>query len=409
MTTSTIKNESQSLTPMQQFQLFQQQQQEQEEEEEKELQDQLIREERERELKLKEREEKRKKFGSENKQDPSETEIESDFNLPEEYNEEEDEEEENEEANLKLNQLCELQQKRIESLEKVNKDLFEKLNKSEKLLESLTQENLSLKVNIKSFESLSTIVNSVSTPLSSEDSPPPNEIETQKQQINYLQQQLFSLTQQLQKQEEKIQEQEEDNKVKRYLEKENFQKQLKYWTQLANSRAEQIKQLKDDLSSEAEQGGKIAAKTAMLSKDLSSSLARQSALEVALSRKEEIIKQFKSPKSRHQILSKALRQVDELVELVKESERMEQRYEDQSLLLKKEIRELQRAQKREGANLEYLKNIIITYMSSSDQLNEENVLPVISLLLQFDRDEVERVKRAINERKKSWITKMVYG
>jgi hypothetical protein len=41
-------------------------------------------------------------------------------------------------------------------------------------------------------------------------------------------------------------------------------------------------------------------------------------------------------------------------------------HELQENVLKKEIREMERRTKREGANLEYLKNVVIKYMAGGD-------------------------------------------
>eukprot|EP00002_Diphylleia_rotans_P011616 TRINITY_DN2290_c0_g2_i2.p1 TRINITY_DN2290_c0_g2~~TRINITY_DN2290_c0_g2_i2.p1 ORF type:complete len:1694 (+),score=387.62 TRINITY_DN2290_c0_g2_i2:103-5082(+) len=57
--------------------------------------------------------------------------------------------------------------------------------------------------------------------------------------------------------------------------------------------------------------------------------------------------------------------------------------------LREEIDNLKRTKKREDVPLEYLKNIIIKYLQTDDI---ESLLPVISTLLQFSPDEVQRIR-----------------
>lgn len=67
-----------------------------------------------------------------------------------------------------------------------------------------------------------------------------------------------------------------------------------------------------------------------------------------------------------QELHEAIGQVLHLSELVKEGERTEQLYELQTKTLKSEIRELQKAVKRNGIDMQYLKNIIVKYMETEE-------------------------------------------
>jgi hypothetical protein len=57
---------------------------------------------------------------------------------------------------------------------------------------------------------------------------------------------------------------------------------------------------------------------------------------------------------------------------------MERKHVQQEQVLKTTIRDMERAQKREGSNLEYLKNIVYKYITT----NEHQVkLPVLLLLM----------------------------
>ena len=65
-------------------------------------------------------------------------------------------------------------------------------------------------------------------------------------------------------------------------------------------------------------------------------------------------------------LAQARRSIAELQQQLAESENMSKLHLLQTQALKEDIRELERAQKREGANLEYLKNVVVKYMEGGD-------------------------------------------
>ncbi|GLE07472.1 hypothetical protein PINS_up017783 [Pythium insidiosum] len=68
-----------------------------------------------------------------------------------------------------------------------------------------------------------------------------------------------------------------------------------------------------------------------------------------------------------------------------------------------EVAQLMQSQRREGVNLEYLKNVIVQYMSfkpgSSQQLR---LVPVITTLLEFTPADVKEIKKANASRRTSW-------
>ena len=66
--------------------------------------------------------------------------------------------------------------------------------------------------------------------------------------------------------------------------------------------------------------------------------------------------------------------------------------EEQSAALKEEIRRLERNARREGANLEYLKNILVNYMSY--KVGREQSLIAVATILQFSPKELIEVKTA---------------
>jgi len=63
-----------------------------------------------------------------------------------------------------------------------------------------------------------------------------------------------------------------------------------------------------------------------------------------------------------------------------------------------EAAELRRTQQREGINMDYLKNIVVQYMTFPMQSSEKlSLVPVIAMLLQFSRKELAEVQRANQE------------
>jgi hypothetical protein len=54
-------------------------------------------------------------------------------------------------------------------------------------------------------------------------------------------------------------------------------------------------------------------------------------------------------------------------------------------MLKEELRKVERAQKREGVDMTYVKNVILKLLETGEV---EALLPVIAMLLQFSPEEV---------------------
>lgn len=52
---------------------------------------------------------------------------------------------------------------------------------------------------------------------------------------------------------------------------------------------------------------------------------------------------------------------------------------------------LQRCQSREGANLEYLKNVVLSFLLSNDSSSKRHMLNAIAAVLRFSPPELERV------------------
>jgi hypothetical protein len=54
---------------------------------------------------------------------------------------------------------------------------------------------------------------------------------------------------------------------------------------------------------------------------------------------------------------------------------------------------LEASKSREGANLEYLKNVFINYLTSDDAAGKRHMLNAISTVLQFTAEEAEKISK----------------
>ncbi|KAF9437654.1 hypothetical protein BGZ76_011768 [Entomortierella beljakovae] len=79
-----------------------------------------------------------------------------------------------------------------------------------------------------------------------------------------------------------------------------------------------------------------------------------------------------------------------LTELLNESESNHQRLLDQEKVLKEEIRNLDRAERRQNLSVDYLKNIVLKYLETSDR---EPLLPVLTTVLQLSPAEVAILRK----------------
>ncbi|KAI1319295.1 hypothetical protein EDD11_004432 [Mortierella claussenii] len=79
-----------------------------------------------------------------------------------------------------------------------------------------------------------------------------------------------------------------------------------------------------------------------------------------------------------------------LTELLNESEANHQRLLDQEKVLKEEIRNLDRAERRQNLSVDYLKNIVLKYLETNDR---EPLLPVLTTVLQLSPAEVALLRK----------------
>ncbi|CAG8561778.1 5236_t:CDS:10, partial [Diversispora eburnea] len=80
-----------------------------------------------------------------------------------------------------------------------------------------------------------------------------------------------------------------------------------------------------------------------------------------------------------------------MAEMLNESEVHVQRLMEQEKILKEEIRKLDRLEKRQDLNIEYLKNVVLKFFET-DSTEREHLIPVISTVLQLSPEETLSLK-----------------
>lgn len=68
----------------------------------------------------------------------------------------------------------------------------------------------------------------------------------------------------------------------------------------------------------------------------------------------------------------------------------DQKHIEQNAILKEEIRKLERDRSRETENLEYLKNVIVHYMSA-DSAGRDQLLTPLATILHLSQEEVNAI------------------
>ncbi|XP_027179776.1 protein GRIP isoform X1 [Coffea eugenioides] len=94
---------------------------------------------------------------------------------------------------------------------------------------------------------------------------------------------------------------------------------------------------------------------------------------------------------REEELAQSQRHIFALQEEIEELEHENRLHSQQVAMLKEELRNMDRKQKREGVDLTYLKNVILKLLETGEV---EALLPVVAMLLQFSPDEVQKCQNA---------------
>ncbi|CAG8510248.1 3959_t:CDS:10, partial [Acaulospora colombiana] len=80
-----------------------------------------------------------------------------------------------------------------------------------------------------------------------------------------------------------------------------------------------------------------------------------------------------------------------MAEMLNESEAHVQRLIEQEKILKEELRKLDRLEKRQDLNVEYLKNVVLKFFET-DPSDRESLVPVISTILQLSPEEIQSLR-----------------
>lgn len=70
----------------------------------------------------------------------------------------------------------------------------------------------------------------------------------------------------------------------------------------------------------------------------------------------------------------------------------EEKYSEEIEALQEQMARVQRMSSKEGANLEYLKNVVLSYMLSSSPSSRDHMLKAIGAVLLFSKADVKRVR-----------------
>ncbi|XP_010918236.1 protein GRIP [Elaeis guineensis] len=93
---------------------------------------------------------------------------------------------------------------------------------------------------------------------------------------------------------------------------------------------------------------------------------------------------------REEELAQSQRHILALQEEIEELERENRLHNQQEAMLKAELRNMERSQKREGIDMTYLKNVILKLLETGEV---EALLPVVATLLQFSPEEIKKCQQ----------------
>lgn len=99
-------------------------------------------------------------------------------------------------------------------------------------------------------------------------------------------------------------------------------------------------------------------------------------------------------------LRKAKRESDELIrQTLKEKIMIQEELDEKIGNLEQKVYYLEKMKSREGANLEYLKNVTISYLTTADIIAKRKMLNAIAAVLKFDESEMTLVNNYFGKKK----------
>jgi len=88
------------------------------------------------------------------------------------------------------------------------------------------------------------------------------------------------------------------------------------------------------------------------------------------------------------------------MQVIEDTEYNEKLHVEQEKALKESIREMERSKKRENANIEYLKNVLVKFLLTDEH---EALLPVLSTVLQFSPEETTKIREKLSAQKEGYL------
>lgn len=96
-------------------------------------------------------------------------------------------------------------------------------------------------------------------------------------------------------------------------------------------------------------------------------------------------------------------QLEELTQKLGASYDAIRQLEQEKVRLEEELTTMMQTQRREGVNMEYLKNVVVQYMSFRPGSSQQaRLVPVLTTLLQFSSTDMADIKEATSNRRSSW-------
>ncbi|XP_051114489.1 protein GRIP [Andrographis paniculata] len=136
----------------------------------------------------------------------------------------------------------------------------------------------------------------------------------------------------------------------------------------------------------------LDSKSSVESQDERTAFQKQEACNASTSMAEQqILILARQQAQREEELAQTQRHILALQEEIEELEHENRLHRQQEAMLKEELRNMERVQKREGVDLTYLKNVILKLLETGEV---ERLLPVIAMLLQFSPDEMQKCQQA---------------
>lgn len=123
------------------------------------------------------------------------------------------------------------------------------------------------------------------------------------------------------------------------------------------------------------------------------SAQQDSSVSVVAVAEQQILVLARQQAQREEELAQRQRHIEALQEEIAELERENRLHHQQEVMLKSELRNMDRVQKRDGVDMTYLKNVILKLLETGEV---EALLPVIGTLLQFSPEEIRKCQETYN-------------